>query len=46
MSGTEGYSYWQIIKMNINLFNNKENWVDCMREWIVLLATIVLVYYL
>jgi hypothetical protein len=40
------YTYWEVVKMEINLFNANGNWVECMRQWFVLVTTILLTFYL
>jgi hypothetical protein len=35
-----------MIITNLDLLNNKENWVDCFRQWFILLMTLLLVIYL
>lgn len=37
---------WEMISTNINLFNKEQNWVDCLRQWFVLLMTIITILYL
>ena len=39
-------TYWEVVHMEINLFNNNDNWVDCMRQWLVLVSTVALTFYL
>lgn len=39
-------TYWEVVHMEINLFNNNDNWVDCMRQWFVLGSTVALTFYL
>lgn len=35
-----------MIAANLNLFNKELNWVDCLRQWFVLLMTIITTMYL
>lgn len=39
-------TFWEIVKDEFNLLNKDDNWVDCMRQWFVIVSTLALSYYL
>ena len=39
-------NYWEMIKVNFDLFNEHGNWVNCLREWCILVASICMFFYL
>lgn len=44
--GVQSPFNWGMIVQSINLFNHEDNWVDCLRQWFVLLMTLVTTLYL
>jgi hypothetical protein len=37
---------WVMVRQNFNLFDKNGNWLDCFRQWFILLMTAGLAYYL
>ena len=35
-----------MVSTQLNLLNRNNNWVDCMREWFILVSAFALWYYL
>lgn len=35
-----------MVQTQLNLLNSKQNWVDCMREWLILVSSCAFGYYL
>lgn len=35
-----------MVKQELNLLNNSDNWVECMRQWFVLSSSVLLTLYL
>lgn len=41
-----GSTYWNVVKYNFNLNNVNSVWLDCFRQWFILLMTLFLMYYI
>ena len=38
-------SYWDLFAYNFNLFNQSGLWVECIRQWMLVIASVGLSYY-
>jgi hypothetical protein len=38
--------FWTVVGDEFNLLNTNANWVDCMRQWFVIVSTGLITWYM